>query len=190
MSTYIKAGIMTLAAIFLAFVFKSVGVNALGLNTETNALDEYGDLMLEARELFIEQNEDFLELSLEIFDMDDLSLRRLADGSSVAWLDGELVPSAEAFERVGAEDPQALAEAADRLFAGLEVSVEDSDGSELVSGHAQVLGVGVKDGEILYFTGLHELGCVGIAYSPGGGVGGYESIELVEEWKIFYEMAE
>ncbi len=190
MSTYIKAGIMTLAAIFLAFAFKSVGLSALGIDTETNTLDEYSDMMLEARGLFLEQNEDFLNLSMAIHGMDGLRLRRLSDATAVAWLDGEFVPLEEAFAMLDAENPAQLAETVDRLFAGSSVSVENSDGEELTSGLTQVLNICVFEGEILFFTQYHELGCVGITYSPSGNASGYDSIELVEEWRIFYIMTE
>lgn len=190
MSTYIKAGIMTLAAVFLAFAFKSVGTSALGLDTETNTLDKYGDMMLEARGLFLEQSEDFLDLAMAIHDMDGLRLRRCADGTAIAWLNGSFVSMEDAFTELGAEDPQLLAETANRLFAGSDVSAESSGGEELVSGHAQVLNICAADGEILFFTHYHELGCVGVAYSPSGSTGGYDSIELVEEWRIFYQMLE
>lgn len=190
MSTYIKAAIMTLAAVFLAFVFKSVGVNALGMNEETNALNAYSDMMLQARELFLEKNEDFLELSMEIFDMHGLCLRRTADGGCVGWAQGSAVSAGELLAQFGAQQPEELAERAGSLFAGQEVLIENSEGEALVSGYAQVLSVYVSDEEIFYLTGLHELGCVGVAYAPDGTAGEYQSIELVEEWKIFYEMAQ
>lgn len=190
MRTYIKAGIMTLIAVFLAFAFKTVGTGALGMDAETNALDRYSDMMLEARGLFLEQNEDFLELAMAMHGMDGLRLRRCADGTAIAWLDGGFVPVEEAFSELGADRARLMAETADRLFAGSDVSVQSSGGDELVSGHAQVINVCAADGEVLFFTHYHELGCVGVAYSPGGSTGGYDSIELVEEWRIFYLMTE
>lgn len=188
MSTYIRAGIMTLTAVMLAFALKLFGMSALGLDPETNALTDYNDMMLEARELFLEDNADFLDLAMALHGMDGLRLRRCADGSAAAWLNGELMPAEEAFASFGAENAQELAEIADRLFAGMDVVIENSEGEELVSGHAQVINACAQDGEVFFFTDYHELGCIGIAYSPSGKTGGYDSNELVEEWRIFYLM--
>lgn len=188
MSTYIRAGIMTIAAVLLALALKTTGMSALGLDPETNALTEYNDMMLEARELFIEDNEAFLDLAMALHGMDGLRLRRCADGSAAAWLNGELLSPEAAFAALGAENPEELAALADRLFSGMDVVVEDSEGGELVSGHAQVINACAQDGEVFFFTDYHELGCIGIAYSPSGKTGGYDSNELVEEWRIFYLM--
>ena len=47
---------------------------------------------------------------------------------------------------------------------------------------------GPSGGEVLFFTQYHELGCVGIAYAPDGTVYDLSTIDLVEDWKLFYKM--
>ncbi len=188
MSNYIKAVIMSLAAVFLAYAVKTAGMAALGQDPETNLLNDYSDMMLEARELFLEYDEEIRELAYFIADMDGLRLRRCADSTAIAWTDGQNLPMEEAFAQFGAEDPARLADLANTIFAGAEVSSENSEGEVLVSGFAQVINVSVSDGEVLFFTHYTPTGCVGIASTVDGYAGGYESIELIEEWRIFYEM--
>ncbi len=190
MGTYLRAGIMTLCAVFLAYALKTVGVQALGLDPETNALDAYGDMMLAGRELFQEEDQAFQELTMHILEMDGLRLTRMADGSPCEMTESGPIPAGEAFSRRGAAEPEALEELTRQLFDGAEVLVENSSGEELVTGQAQVLNLSVSGGEVLFFTQYHERGCVGVAYAPDGTVSGMNTIDLVEDWKIFYEMAE
>ena len=188
MRSYVRAAILTLCAILAAYGIKTAGVNALGLDPESVALDEYGDMMLFARTLFQNESDAFQTLTMELCELDGLSIRRRADGSSCVRVDGDYVPTAEALSRLGAEDPEGLAALADRLFAGSEVEVENSDGDTLVEGYASVLNLSVSGGEVLFTTQYHELGCVGVAYTAGAPLPGYNTIALVEDWVIFYQM--
>ena len=188
--TYIKAFVMTLAAVFLAYAFTSVGVTALGLDPETNLLDDYGDLMLEARGLFLERSDDFQTLTQAILGETSLSLVRRADGTSAARLNGELTETRNALETLGFSDAAALTEAADLLCLGAEVNIEGSDGETIVQAPACVYSAAVIGDEVWFITGYHPQGCVGVAYAPDGDVAGYHSIELVEDWRIFYEINE
>lgn len=190
MGTYIRAGIMTICVILLAYMMSAAVSASMGRDAETNLIEEYGDMMVEARELFVTLSEEFQTLTMECMEMDGLSLCRRADGSAAAMVNGEPTEAEAVFNSYNAENPGYLTELADAVCTGADISADDREGEEMVSGHAQVLSIQVLDGSVWFFTHFHENGYVGVCFlsEPSAGTG-MDTIELIENWQIFYKMA-
>lgn len=190
MRTYIKAAIMCLVAVFLAYAATTLTLSYLGKNEESNALDDYSDMMLLAREYFLEYSDDFQSLTAGIMDSGELHIVRASDGAAALEIDGQWLSAEDGFAALGLENAQELAEMAQTLFAGAELTVDGTSGSELVSDETAVQSIYVSEGEVFFFTAFHSRGCVGICYTPSGEAGGFMTIELVEDWQIFYDILE
>ena len=200
MKTYLKAIGGAALAVVLAWFFLRVAHNALGMDVESNTLDDYADMMLSARELFQVDAEAFQELTAAIQEETSLRLIARRDGTPAAFLGEEMMAPEAAFAALGLSDPAHLAEITETLFAGAEVEVESATDAEetLVTRHVRVQAVAVTGQCVQYFTDYHEAGCVGLLYRKvEEEIPGYDLITLVQsegawepDWQLFYQMAE
>ncbi|MGI5936280.1 MAG: hypothetical protein ACOX7I_05730 [Oscillospiraceae bacterium] len=189
MKTAFTAAGLSLLAVFLAYAFRLTLWNSLGLNPETIVLEEYGDMMLEARGLFMEMSEEFQSLARAAADMEGLHILRRADGRPAAIRGNEAMEPASVFAGPGAEDLDALLENLEAVFRGAEVAVPGDGGEETEAAHAQVLSISVTEDAMEFYTHFHKLGYVGICYKKTPEAGeNRDRIELVEDWQIFYKM--
>lgn len=187
MKAFFQALAGIIAAIALAFAFKYVYTNAMGTNETANILDEYGTLMLESRELFIEHSEDIMDLALAIHGYDGLELLRGADGEAFAVVDGQAIPAQAMLDGLGA--PEDTAELLERVLEETDVSAENSDGEELLNTRTHFCTLSVTPEAVILHGPAHERGAVGVLYVKDDSIrsqDGLELIELAEEWQLFY----
>lgn len=199
MKAFFQAFVGILAAIAMAFAFRYLYTSVLGTNENSATLDEYGTMMLEARGLFLEHSEEIQELVHAVSDMEGICLLRSADGTATALRQRQTAPAQEVLaERAGEdEDPARLADLADTIFAGAQVTAENEDGELILDSHAKTLLLSVKEDAVVLHTGAHEKGSVGILYlaeDAEADLDGVELITLISEddykaqWYIFYVM--
>ena len=190
MKTIVKAVLGAAIAVFLAFAFTHLLMSLIGLDPETNALDDFGDMMLHSRSLFVERSEQFQSAAAALQEQEGLTLLATSAGKPVSVSSGTAVPAAEVLSQLGIENSAELAEEIEQLFAGAEVSSVNSDGEELTRGFCRVQRISVRDWGVEFYTDFHEQGCVGILYAAEGGTPPYQLVELVEDWQLFYVMQE
>jgi len=190
MKTIVKAILSAAAAVLLALAFSRLLFGVLGLDAETNTLEDFGDSMLQARSLFVARSGEFQDVAAALEGQSGLFIRRTAGGRPVLLRAGAVVPAEELLRELGASDSEALAQALQRLYDGAEVSSRNSDGEELTAGHCQVWSVAVSDWGVAFYTDCLPAGFVGVALVKPGQTPPYPLVELVEDWQIFYRMDE
>lgn len=199
MKTYIKAAGGVLLAIVLAWCFMRTAHNALGMDEESNTLDDFSDMMLAARELFQVDFTEFQDLTAALQNETELYLIARRDGTPTAFLNGEMMTVAEAYTALGLENVENLTAITETLFTGADVEVEgDGEGEILVSAHVRVQEVVITEQCVQFFTDYHAQGCVGLLYRKvQEQIPGYDLITLLEsdgawepDWQIFYQMEE
>ena len=189
MKTILKAAACTVLTLVCALVFSTLLMNAIGMNPESVALDEYSDRMLEARSLFVEKNEDFQALAAALKEHTGLQILQTAGGEPVCMDNGEVIPAQDILSALEPDTAQALTSALRTLYEGAEVSAVNSDGQELTGGLCRVMAVFVRDWGVEFYTAYHKHGYVGILYTGADmHKPPYDLVELVEDWQIFYHM--
>lgn len=187
MKTFLNAAVCTVLAVILALGGRYFIMNVIGLNPEKNTLDEYSDMMLSSRGLFVEYSEQFQLIASQLSGREGLSIIRSGSGKPVTLVDGQPLNLESALDEMGFENSREIMLAAYPLFTGTKINLSDSEGDQLVTSWAKVYSIYVRDGVVEFLTCQHDAGYVGVLYAPGGQVNAdYELIELVEDWQIFY----
>ena len=170
--TYIQAAVAILVTLVLAFGVKTAYISALGRDPETQMLEEVGNLMVEAQDVFGTNVDKFVALEEHITGHDGLVLIRGGDGSIFELKNGEFVPA----------EHDELVEGLMWLFDGTEAV--NSDTEEIKPLH--LYSVTVTEDRMLLYTGLSEGGSAGIVYDrTGRGISGLDTIQLYENWYQF-----
>ncbi|MBR5114103.1 MAG: hypothetical protein IK101_02295 [Oscillospiraceae bacterium] len=168
MKTTTKAILTVLVVIAAGLLFwRGVHV-ALGTDRKTVAYETMQDLMIDAKTGFLERFDDLQDCAFLLFD--DVGLSVVADREGKPFVDdGELVPAAQA---LSAEKAAALEAVMGEYESGTRVS-----------------GVEVTDKAVLFYCGYYADGVYGIIYEKDlGNTTEYETIELTENWRIFYRL--
>ncbi len=169
--TIIKTVVAALAAVAAAFVLHLLYSAATEDPSAGGMTSQYQDMMLTAREMFVEKADDVQLATMELLRLPSAEI--MTDSSGAPKI---LTPD-------GAEDAAALAgDAADSLAALF--APYDCGG--------RVYNIEVTPEAVVFYTGYYGSGCVGFLYERElDTVSGYtEMLELSENWKIFYLMSE
>ncbi len=168
MKTTAKAIITVLAVIAAGILFWSAAHTAMGTDEKTVAYETLQDLMLDTKQGFVD-NFDAIQDAAAMF-LDDVGLCVVAarDGTPVMD-DGSFTPVSEALP---AEKAEALAAVMGEYESGTRVS-----------------GFEVTDKAVLFYCGYYADGVYGIIYEKQlGNTENYDTIELTENWRIFYRL--
>lgn len=171
--SYLQAAVAIIIALILAFGVKTAYISALGRDPETELLEEIGDLMIEAQDVFGNNVERFLEISGSVEGHDGLVLIRGGDGGVYSLQeDGVFLPAQE----------DAFVSSLLWLFEGVEAENSDTG----VTTFMRLYSVTVTEERIYLYTGLSESGAAGLVYDrTGKGVQGLDSIALYDNWHQF-----
>jgi hypothetical protein len=169
--TIIKTVVAALAAVAAAFVLRALYSAATEDPSAGGMTSRYQDMMLTAREMFVEKADDIQLATMELLKLPSAEI--MSDASGAPKI---LTPD-------GAEDAAALAGEAGESLLAVFAPYECG---------GRVYNVEVTGEAVVFYTGYYGSGCVGFLYERElDGVSGYtEMFELSENWKIFYLMSE
>ena len=168
MKTTTKAILICVAVIAAGLLFWRGTHVALGTDRKTVAYETFQDLMIEAKTGFLERFDDLQDCAFLLYD--DVGLSVVADREGRPYADGETPRPAS--EVLSAEKT-----------AALEAVMGDYESGTRVSG------VEVTDKAVLFYCGYYADGVYGIIYEKDlGNTTEYETIELTENWRIFYRL--
>lgn len=169
MKTTTKAILVVLAVIAAGLIFWRATHDALGTDRKTVAYETMQDLMIGAKTGFLDNFDALQDCAYLLYDDVGLSVVAARDGTPYVDKGDERVPAAEAL------DAQKL--------AALESVMGDKTAGTRVSG------VEITDKAVLFYCGYYENGVYGIIYEKDlGNTTEYETIELTENWRIFYRL--
>jgi len=159
MST-IKLVLATILFIAIGFGIRYGFRVANGLDPMSVHEDEMQNILAEAKEMFLEKNEAIQTLTANIYTRDGLTILRTKSGEAFC-----------------AEKIDALAELAD-VFGEYE-------------NLGTVYNIAVTDTGVYFFTNYSEDGTAGFVWESWthSAMQHYETVEIVEDWKLFYEIA-
>ena len=168
MKTTTKAIITVIAVIAAGVLFWRAGHIAMGTDKKTVSYETMQELMLQAKQGFVDNFDAIQDAAAILIDDVGLSVVAARDGPPVMD-DGSFRPAAEALP---AEKAEALAAVMGSYESGTRVS-----------------GVEVTDKAVMFFCGYLDDGVYGILYEKElGNTEAYETIELTENWRLFYRL--
>lgn len=183
--------IATAAAIFIGYAAAIVFASTYGMHEETNAVTEYYDEMASSKEMFVELSDEFQIAAGAIKSMEGYQILRTAGSKAMALdADGNLLTMDEFLEKAYS-------------FIDLEEFLEKTElnGTEDIERSIEALFGETESGSVVYniavtplsvqfYTSYYETaGCVGILYEfTIGNTVAYETIEIGENWQLFYIM--
>lgn len=171
--SYLQAAVAILIALILAYGVKTAYISALGRDPETEMLEEIGDLMIEAQDVFGNNVERFLEISGSVEGHQGLVLIRGGDGGVYSLQEDGLFAPAET---------DAFVESLLWLFEGVEAENADTGVTTVM----QLYSVTVTAERVYLYTGLSENGAAGLVYDRvGSGIKGMDAVSLYEDWYQF-----
>jgi hypothetical protein len=171
MKTTTKAVLTVLVVIAAGLLFwRGVHV-AMGTDRKTVAYESMQDLMIEAKTGFLDNFDALQDCAYLLYDDVGLSVVAARDGTPYVDNGDERVPAAEVLS------PEKL--------AALEAVMGDYESGTRVSS------VEITEDAVLFCCGYYADGVYGIIYEKDlGNTTGYETIELTENWRIYYRLPE
>lgn len=184
-----QAALAVLLAALAAYALKTSYVAAMGIDPETEMLDDFADMMIEAQDLFGYNTEDFISLGEGVAP----GLTLIAGGNGLPYFESAGGP--EVFDPLAYGMDTGQAEFLYTLFSGVEIETSETesttgDGGETVETPVTVT-VTVRlivsdENYIKMYTHFDGRGYVGIFYDRGGdNPQKIDSIELFENWSVF-----
>lgn len=186
-TSLLQAAIGIAAAIFVAYAAATVFASAYGMHEETNIVTDYEALMRTSKEMFVELAEEIQKMTIVIMDEEGIQILRTAEGGAMVLnQDGQII-ALDAFleqdwlenvelEGLGLESAEDIKQTINAVFGETE------------SG-AIVYNIAVTPLSVQFYTAYHYAGCAGILYEfTEGNTRAYETIEMIGNWKIFYDM--
>lgn len=168
MKTTVKAAITILAVIAAGILFWRAAQIGMGTDKKTVAYETFQDLMLEAKNGFLDNFDSIQDATAILYDDVGLSVIASADGTPVLD-DGNFTPVSEYLPQ---EKASALASVMGKYDSGTRVS-----------------GVEVTDKAVQFYCGYLDGGVYGFLYEKDlGNTTEYETIEITENWRLFYRL--
>lgn len=171
MKTLLKLLAMTAVAVALAFGVRYVYTETAAIQVDgTSPTTLFEAALLEAREMFVEKADSIQLLTAALVEEEPMELLRSAEGEA-------LLMGPE-----GAAGP--YLPASEEAAAGLQAVFGD------YACGGQLLNICVTEDAVIFYTYYYGGGCAGFLYEKTLGSTAYykEYFELVENWKLFYEL--
>lgn len=169
MKTVLKLAAAAIAAVLLAWGIRYIYVETAAIQVDGSSPTVlFEAALLDAREMFVEKADDIQLLTAALVEEEELLIQRSVEGVPMLVENGEVLGPYEAGE----------ASASLRAVFG-----------DYACG-AEVLNVAVTPDAVIFYTYYREGGCAGFLYEKTLGSTAYykEYFELVENWKLFYEI--
>lgn len=174
-----RVALAVLLAALAAYGVKTSYVAAMGLDPETELLDDFADMMIEAQDLFGNYASEFIGLG------DGLApgLTLVAGRDGTPYCRGADGPERFDAEAYGLSPGQA--EFLYELFSGAEAEPAAEEASAVISVRLLV----VNGDYIKFYTHFDDRGCVGIYCDlTGENPERLDTIEMYENWGVFNAM--
>lgn len=167
MKTILKTVLAGLLAILLGLLLRQMAIWSAEIRFEENSPTAQIEAeLVQARAMFLEKPDDIQLLTAAILDDVGLLLVRGDDGLVYRVAGDEVIPY---------EAPEAAAGALTQAFGSYHCGGEVQD-------------LAVTEDAVLFYTGYTAGGCAGFLYEREANTTSYyETIELVENWQLFYE---
>lgn len=169
MKTTFRAALTLIAVIAAGVIFWRGALMAMGTDRKTVAYETFQDMMITAKQGFIEKSDAVQHAAALLLDNVGLDIVTAADGTPMVDEDGKLT---EAGAVLDSEE-----------YAALSAVMGDYESG------AKLMGVNVTEKAVLFYYGYLENGVYGVIYEKElGNTTEYETIELTENWRLFYRL--
>lgn len=170
MKTIYKALAGTVAAVLCGIFFMYAYSMYTGQDIQSSIESKYQDLMLEAKLMFLEKPDQTQLAAFGLLDKEDMTILRGRDGKPYLKSGEGAVPITGLFD-------------------------EETEGyiNEIMGNYTNsgvITNIKTSPEAVLFFTSYDQYGFVGFLYEKElGNTKDYSTIEIVENWKIFHNMA-
>lgn len=171
MKITLKVLLITALVIAAGILFQKAMVIGMGIDDKTVASYTLQEEILAAKRGFVEKAEEIQSAAQILLDKSGLCVLSVRGGDPVVKKDTELVPLSQT---LSAQDEASIKEVMSEYQAGCTVT-----------------NISVTDEGIIFYFGYYGDGVYGILYEKEpGSTKTYSTIELMENWKIFYRLPE